>query len=155
MKEKALFFVMGDQQRTPQEQLALLKSEKLCLHCGKHPYDKNNDCLAKSDQCQHLKSLCLNNEEDSNSSGTDSNVDDDTNSSGEECNISSEDNNTSAEQGEGNVSQFGHLSVQDSGSSSSTDGSVGTDDSSEDHVDDQDYCDDLDDDNYTNDDDSS
>ena len=87
---------MGDQQRTPQEQLALLKSEKLCLHCGKHPYDKNNDCLAKSDQCQHLKSLCLNNEEDSNSSGTDSNVDDDTNSSGEECNISSEDNNTSA-----------------------------------------------------------
>ena len=141
---------MGDQQRTPQEQLAFLKSDKLCLHCG-----KNNDCLAKSDQCQHLKSLCLNNEEDSNSSGTDSNVDDDTNSSGEECNISSEDNNTSAEQGEGNVSQFGHLSVQDSGSSSSTDGSVGTDDSSEDHVDDQDYCDDLDDDDYTNDDDSS
>ena len=97
---------MGDQQRTPQEQLALLELEKWCLHCGKHPYDKNNDCLAKSDQCQHLKSLCLNNEEDSNSSGTDSNVDDDTNSSGEECNISSEDNNTSADQGEGNVSQL-------------------------------------------------
>ena len=70
---------MGDQdkQKTPQERLALLRSEKWCLRCGKHPYDKNNDCWAKSAQCHqcgqigHLASLCLDDElpqEDSNGS---------------------------------------------------------------------------------------
>ena len=130
---------MGDQdkQKTPQERLALLRSEKWCLRCGKHKHDKTKDCWAKSAQCHqcgrvgHLKSLCLDDEVDSNAleseRGDHVHVDDDTNSPDEEGSEDSSSGSASpvTEQKEEDVGRLGHLSVQDqdSRSSSSTDGS--------------------------------
>ena len=50
--------------RTPGERLRLLKKEKWCLSCGRHPKDKLSNCWAKSALCfscneiGHLSYLC-------------------------------------------------------------------------------------------------
>ena len=50
--------------RTPRERIYLLKEEGWCTRCGRHPYDRNNECWAASAQCfacyglGHLSYLC-------------------------------------------------------------------------------------------------
>ncbi len=65
--------------RTPSERLHLLKEEKWCLSCGRHPENKFSNCWAKSAQCfncneiGHLSYLCP----EDTSSGSDSGEDED------------------------------------------------------------------------------